>query len=299
MVALLAALVDPAAGAAGPLEQKRAEASALATRLQEQARQIVLLDRRTRQAADRLAGAQSAVTKVESDLVVVERQQSATRAQLVADAQLAYAFGGSRMLDLRALGGSPDAVTRATYARLVRGRERQGLDSLRGVREDLADLRSRLDQARGAARDEAGRVARERASAQRALAVQRQLLGKVNGQLAVLVKQEQARRDALAAQAGRRATGSAPTPRMTPSGPDSRPGVIDEVFTCIRQLESGNRYGSVGGGAYQFQDATWQSLGYPGSARDASPELQDEAARRLQARDGWRPWTTAPLCGRP
>jgi hypothetical protein len=26
--------------------------------------------------------------------------------------------------------------------------------------------------------------------------------------------------------------------------------------------------------------------------------VQDEAARKLQARDGWSPWTTAPLCGR-
>ena len=74
---------------------------------------------------------------------------------------------------------------------------------------------------------------------------------------------------------------------------------IEETFACIRQLESGNNYTSPGGGAYQFQDATWRSLGYTGKPQDAPPAVQDEAARKLQARDGWTPWTTAPLCGRP
>ena len=73
---------------------------------------------------------------------------------------------------------------------------------------------------------------------------------------------------------------------------------VDATFACIRQLESGNNYKSPGGGAYQFQDATWHSLGYTGSAQDYPPAVQDEAARKLYARDGWKPWTTAPLCGR-
>src|SRR5206468_12893385 len=73
---------------------------------------------------------------------------------------------------------------------------------------------------------------------------------------------------------------------------------VEATFACIRQLESGNNYSAPGGGAYQFQDATWHSLGYSGTASDAPPAVQDEAARKLQARDGWSPWTTAPLCGR-
>ena len=72
----------------------------------------------------------------------------------------------------------------------------------------------------------------------------------------------------------------------------------EETFACIRQLESGNNYKSPGGGAYQFQDATWRSLGYTGSAQDHPPAVQDQAARELKARDGWKPWTTAPMCGK-
>ena len=72
---------------------------------------------------------------------------------------------------------------------------------------------------------------------------------------------------------------------------------MDEAFACIRQLESGNNYSSPSGGAYQFLDDTWQSLGYEGAAEDHPPAVQDEGARRLQARSGWGQWTVAPLCG--
>lgn len=94
------------------------------------------------------------------------------------------------------------------------------------------------------------------------------------------------------------AGGPAPTTATTAAPIRSSPGSADATFACIRQLESGNNYRSAGGGAYQFQDATWQSLGYKGSAQDAPPAVQDEAARKLQARDGWSPWSTAALCGR-
>jgi len=70
------------------------------------------------------------------------------------------------------------------------------------------------------------------------------------------------------------------------------------TWDCIRQLESGNNYSAPGGGAYQFLDTTWHALGYSGSAQDAPPSQQDEAAERLQQQAGWDQWTTAKRCGR-
>ena len=55
---------------------------------------------------------------------------------------------------------------------------------------------------------------------------------------------------------------------------------------------------SAGGrytGAFQFSNATWQSLGYSGSAADHPYEVQVAAAQRLQARSGWDQW---PRCSR-
>ncbi len=101
----------------------------------------------------------------------------------------------------------------------------------------------------------------------------------------------------LVGTAARAAPATTVAPAPTSSAPPSSAS-DEETFACIRQLESGNNYKSPSGGAYQFQDATWQSLGYTGAAEDHPPAVQDQAARELKARDGWKPWTVAPLCGK-
>ena len=58
--------------------------------------------------------------------------------------------------------------------------------------------------------------------------------------------------------------------------------------------ESGGNYwintGNGYYGAYQFSLSTWQSLGYGGYPHEASPAVQDQAARELQALYGWSQW---------
>ena len=72
-----------------------------------------------------------------------------------------------------------------------------------------------------------------------------------------------------------------------------------EDFRRLRMCESGGNYrintGNGYYGAYQFALGTWRGLGYSGYPHQASPATQDEAARRLQAMQGWRPW---PGCAR-
>jgi hypothetical protein len=72
-----------------------------------------------------------------------------------------------------------------------------------------------------------------------------------------------------------------------------------DVWARLRHCESGGRYDINTGngfyGAYQFVLSTWRGLGYPGMPHTATPEMQDEAARKLQARSGWGQW---PVCSR-
>jgi hypothetical protein len=72
-----------------------------------------------------------------------------------------------------------------------------------------------------------------------------------------------------------------------------------DVWARLRSCESGGRYTTNSGngfyGAYQFHPRTWRTLGFPGLPHQATPEMQDEAARRLQARSGWGQW---PACSR-
>jgi hypothetical protein len=70
-------------------------------------------------------------------------------------------------------------------------------------------------------------------------------------------------------------------------------------FARLRQCESGGNYAINTGngfyGAYQFDRGTWNGLGYPGRADQASPATQDAAAAKLQSQRGWSPW---PACSR-
>ena len=112
------------------------------------------------------------------------------------------------------------------------------------------------------------------------------------------------------ATAGDHARLSLPLPkRPTPKANDrraaaparaSRSGVRGDVWAALARCESGGNPAarSANGrytGAFQFSDATWQSLGYEGRAADHAYAVQLEAAKRLQARSGWGQW---PRCSR-
>lgn len=319
---LLALSLGQAPVSAGQIEDKREEAASIISKLQAQARSIVALDREHRRARDELAVADAAVARAEAELAVAARRQDEARRMLVAHAQAAYAGGGSvTFLGRMARASVLDAGARRTYLRIVAGEDRQAIGRLQAAREDLQLRQRSLADARKTAAGRADATVAELAGFEKAVAAQRAVLARVNGELAQLVAAEQARRDAEAARiaaAARLTAASAAAPTPAPGPAPRAPGTaappatavpaaapapessdsIDETFACIRQLESGNNYNSPSGGAYQFQDATWQSLGYSGSAEDHPPHVQDEAARKLQARDGWSPWTVAPLCGK-
>jgi resuscitation-promoting factor RpfA len=66
---------------------------------------------------------------------------------------------------------------------------------------------------------------------------------------------------------------------------------------ALRACESSGRYAVVAAnghyGAYQFDVATWKSVGGTGLPSDASPAEQDYRALYLYRMRGWQPWTCA------
>ncbi len=95
-----------------------------------------------------------------------------------------------------------------------------------------------------------------------------------------------------AAEAAAQAQAAAAAQRSQPP-PSNSGGVWYELRMC----ESTGNYGTDTGngyyGAYQFALSTWYGLGFTGLPSEASPAVQDEAARMLQARSGWGQW---PAC---
>jgi hypothetical protein len=89
---------------------------------------------------------------------------------------------------------------------------------------------------------------------------------------------------------------NAPAPAAAPPPPSSAGGA-GGVWLQLRECESGDNYAENSGngyyGAYQFSEATWTGLGYPGRPDLEPPAMQDQAAMRLQAEYGWGQW---PAC---
>jgi len=73
--------------------------------------------------------------------------------------------------------------------------------------------------------------------------------------------------------------------------------VTPDTWAKLRMCESSGNYAVNTGngyyGAYQFNLATWQGLGYSGLPSNAAPAVQDQAAQRLYDSRGWEPW---PAC---
>lgn len=102
-------------------------------------------------------------------------------------------------------------------------------------------------------------------------------------------------------KAGKPKSTVAKTASAKPSG-EAAPVKVPtgDLWEALRNCEAGGNYSRNSGngyyGAYQFSAGTWRSMntGYE-FAHLAPPEVQDDAARRLQARSGWGQW---PACSR-
>jgi hypothetical protein len=110
-----------------------------------------------------------------------------------------------------------------------------------------------------------------------------------------------ARQAAAAAEAAaaRTQVAALPVPASAPAGSGSDATSTNTPdWACIRQHESGDNYAEGGGGAYQFENGTWQGLtGLGTPAEDSPPAVQDAAALKLFSERGWAPWTTRYVCG--
>jgi peptidoglycan hydrolase CwlO-like protein len=279
IVALLHATV--ALGAPSPIDSKRAEARRIANQLESQASRVVTLSR----ALDRARGwseqTDASVAGAEADLRTTESQVAKSRTRLEEHAVDAYIRGGAAVMFTQFWRADSTVPARHEYLKLAAGADRTAIDQLKAAREDLQARRAHLASVRDEARAATDKLKADQGALEAAIGSQRALLGRVQGELGKLLADEQARR----------------RDEMIRRAKAAHDGHLGGTFACIRQLESGNNYRSPGGGAYQFQDATWHGLGQDGSAQDAPPETQDAMAVELQRRSGWSPWTTAAACG--
>ena len=296
---LLLLLLGPAPAAlGGSVDAKRGEAARLQARIDAQAEGVADLDRQVRSAQRQAGAAGAALEGARAQVAEADRRLAQTKRRLAGQAVEAY-VSGSQVSVLEHMAGSDgrDLAVRTQYRKAAVADQREDLEDLEVVREDLAALRQRLRGAQRSASAAAGVLDARRQALEKGEGDLRSALARVHGELGDLLAKEQAERNALAlrrAEAATRPPAPAPSAAPPASAAHVPPGGI---MACIRQLESGNNYRAPGGGAYQIQPATWHSLGGTGRAEDADPATQDAMAIKLQQRSGWSQWTTAKRCG--
>ena len=309
----------PAATRAVTVADKRAEAERITEAVDAQAERIAAADRKLRLARFDQQDADAEVGAAEARLRSAREVLGTARRRLAARAVNAYVHGGQVSVVERFVGSDgADLNVRRHYIDAALRSDRNAIAAFQRTEETLAASARRLRDARQEAQRSVERVQANRDMVASSEATQRANLRRVRGELGDLVRQQQQRELAAALRLAQRAAGaqlpvarqeapavvvSAPAPTTTatfvppttvPVEPPSPPGGI---WACIREKESGNNYRAPGGGAYQFQLATWQSLGGTGLPEDAPPPVQDEMAIMLQQRSGWSQWTTAAACG--
>jgi nucleoid-associated protein YgaU len=84
--------------------------------------------------------------------------------------------------------------------------------------------------------------------------------------------------------------------QQAPAAPAAAAGAPGSFQACVATRESGNNPHVGPAGLYGILPSTWQSLGLPGTAGEASVAQQNAAFNQLYARDGASPWAQYDGC---
>lgn len=294
---------------ADPVANKRAEAARLAAELESKGRQAAVLTEQYNAARIKAGAAEADAAKAAQALAAADAAVKRTHEALKASAVEAYMHGG--FLPLNKHAASPKDATELTvrrkYVSVVADRQNDALKAMRVARQDAANRRAQLEEAKETSRQALAAVEGKRQAAAAAVAAQQAVLNRVKGELATLVAEEQRRkaeeearrvRAALAARqaappggAPRTVTGS-PIGRDTGTAPTNPPpppnaGAATAVAEAKRQLGKPYQWGGAGPDTFDCSGLTawaWKAAGktlphytvsqYNATARVAIKDLQ-------------------------
>jgi peptidoglycan DL-endopeptidase CwlO len=216
LVVALVLLVSGGPAHGDPTDDKRAQARVLQAEIDANGARIGALSEQYNGAQYRLEQAQAAIADAEQKLVATEAEVERLRALVNERGAALYrgvGQGGPIALDVSS---ANSLIASSKYSTVAAEHDTKLLDDLRRAERALRDQRAQAEQARAEAEDEQREIVKTRASVDAANAQQEQLLSQVNGEIAQLVAEEQARKEAAglaAAQARYAAAAARPRPR--------------------------------------------------------------------------------------
>ncbi len=216
LVALVGTLVPLGVAQAAPIDDKKAQAAQLQSEIDANGRKIDSLSEEANGARYRRDLATAARDEAQARIDAATAETTRLRGLLRARAVDVYKRGGSSSpLEGIQVSNARQYAARSKYADAAASSQNKVVDQLRDAREELAARKQEQETAIEQARAEEERAAAARVEIEAANAEQARLLGQVKGELATLVAEEQARKEAADAVRARALT--TPRPAAAPA----------------------------------------------------------------------------------
>jgi cell wall-associated NlpC family hydrolase len=220
----LVPLVSGGRAHADPIDDKQAEAKALQDQIDANGAKLDALSEQYNGAQYRLEQAQAAAADAQQKLDATTAEVARLRDLVNQRGAALYrgvGQGGPIQLDVSS---ASRLIASSKYSKAAAQHDTDLLAQLRRAERELADQKAAAEQAQGDAQAEQNAIAKAQAGVEAANAKQEDLLSQVNGEIAQLVAEEQARREAEALAAAQQryvdaaaAAAAAPAPSPAPS----------------------------------------------------------------------------------
>ena len=195
LVVALVPLISAGRAHGDPIDDKRAEAQRLQSEIDANGVQLDALSERYNGAQYRFEQAQAAATEAQQKLDATTAEVAHLRTMVNERGAELYRGAGQGPTSLD-VSSANALIASSKYSALAAKHDTKLLDELRRAERTLRDQQAAAEQAQADAQDEQRAIAQAQAGVEAANARQEQLLSQVNGEIAQLVAEEQARKEA-------------------------------------------------------------------------------------------------------
>jgi cell wall-associated NlpC family hydrolase len=193
LASVVAVVAAPGPAQADQVTDKKAQAAALAQKINADARQVEVLAEQYNGAQYHLAAVQQQMAAASQHLAAAQAAADRDRAALGAEAVLAYMHGGvTAAPTTSSFTGSVDFSVQQGYFQLATGDQAQALDQLRQSQRELRVQQQALQSAEADSKAALTAVSSRQQAVQAAANATQTALGQVQGDLVSLVAQQQA-----------------------------------------------------------------------------------------------------------
>ena len=294
LMVTVATVSGVAPAAADKISDKKAEAARLAAAIEAGNERLSELAEMFNEARLRSEEINAHLGEARAGLNKTEAQAEAAQNLLRNAAVKAYMRGGALpVLPLMATGDGSDMAVRSQYVGAIANRQRDELDGLRQARADLLEHRSKLEDDQVTANAATAALNDARRQSQGVTAELRANQARVQGELSVLVKEEEARRRVEAQRKAERdlAARRAREQAARKSGGSGRPAPAPNpaagaaVEEARRQLGKPYSYGASGPNSFDCSGLTAWAWKAAGRSLPHSSRAQFSATTRIDLDD--------------